>query len=72
MMTAESAESKKMSPAALLLNVVMTALFFPAVTLLLAGSWRWVEGWVFALWFVVMILFNISYLYWKNPALLAE
>jgi protein-S-isoprenylcysteine O-methyltransferase Ste14 len=65
-------ERKKMSPAAFLLNVLMTALFFPAITLLLAGNWRWVEGWIFALWFVVMVLFNLIYLYWKDPALLAE
>ncbi len=65
-------ESKKMSPVALALNVVMTALIFPAVTLLLAGNWRWVEGWILGLWFVVMILFNLIYLYRKDPALLAE
>ena len=67
-----TAESKKMSPVAFILNLVMSTLFFPAITLLLAGNWRWVEGWIFALWFDVMILFNIIYLYWKDPALLAE
>jgi len=65
-------ETKKMSPAAFVLNVVMTALFFPALILLLAGNWRWVEGWIFALWMVVMIDFNVIYLYWKDPALLSE
>lgn len=65
-------ESKKMSPAAFVLNMVMTALFFPALVLLLAGNWRWVEGWIFALWMVVMIDFNVIYLYWKDPALLTE
>ncbi len=67
-----TAERKKMSPVAFVLNLLMSALFFPAVTLLLAGNWHWVEGWIFALWFDVMILFNIIYLYWKNPALLTE
>ena len=67
-----AAESKKMSPVAFLLNLLMTALFFPAVILLLAGNWRWVEGWLFALWIVVMIDFNVIYLYWKDPALLTE
>ncbi len=67
-----TAESKKMSPIAFLLNVVMTALFFPALTLLLAGNWRWVEGWIFALWLVMMIDFSLIYLYWKDPALLTE
>ena len=67
-----TAENKKMSPIALVLNGVLTALFFPVLTLLLAGNWRWVEGWVFGLWMVVMILFSMIYLYWKDPALLAE
>jgi protein-S-isoprenylcysteine O-methyltransferase Ste14 len=65
-------KSKKMSPLTLGLNVVMTALFFPAITLLLAGNWRWVEGWIFSLWLVIMILFSLVYTYWKDPALLAE
>jgi protein-S-isoprenylcysteine O-methyltransferase Ste14 len=67
-----SAETKKMSPAAFGVNLVMSALFFPALTLFLAGNWRWMEGWLFALWFVAMLEFNIIYLYWKDPALLAE
>jgi protein-S-isoprenylcysteine O-methyltransferase Ste14 len=66
------AKSKKMSPLKLGLNVVMTTLFFPAITLLLAGNWRWAEGWIFALWLVVMILSSLIYLYWKDPALLTE
>jgi protein-S-isoprenylcysteine O-methyltransferase Ste14 len=67
-----SAETKKMSPGAFVANLVMSALFFPALTLLLAGNWRWLEGWLFALWFVAMLEFNIIYVYWKDPALLAE
>lgn len=67
-----TAESKKMSPAAFVLNISGTVLFFPAFILLLAGDWFWIEGWLFALWMVVMILFNIIYLYLKDPALLAE
>ena len=66
------AKSKKMSPLKLGLNVVMTTLFFPAITLLLAGNWRWAEGWIFALWLVVMILSSLIYLYWKDPVLLTE
>jgi protein-S-isoprenylcysteine O-methyltransferase Ste14 len=65
-------ESKKMSPFTLGLNVVMTTLFFPALMLLLAGNWRWVEGWIFALWLVIMIQFSLIYLYIKDPDLLAE
>lgn len=65
-------EGKKMSPVAFVLNIVISALFYPGLTLLLAGNWRWVEGWIFGLWFDVMLLFNIIYLYWKDPALLTE
>ncbi len=66
------AKNKKMSPLTLGLNVLLSALFFPAFTLLLAGNWRWVEGWIFALWIDTMILFSLLYTYWKDPALLAE
>lgn len=67
------AENKQnMSPFALILNAVMTTLFFPTLILLLAGNWRWVEGWIFSLWMVVMILFSMFYLYLKDPALLME
>lgn len=65
-------ETKKMSVVVFVANVVATTLFFPAFIMLLAGNWRWVEGWILATWLVVMILFNMGYLYWKDPALLAE
>jgi len=67
-----TAEGKKMSPVAFVLNVVITALFFPALLLLLAGNWHWVEGWIFSLWMVAMIDFNLIYLYSKDPGLLTE
>jgi protein-S-isoprenylcysteine O-methyltransferase Ste14 len=67
-----TAERKKFTPAALIVNVVMTTLFFPALILLLAGNWRWVEGWIFGLWMAAMIVFNMTYLFFKDPALLAE
>ena len=65
-------QSRKMTPAVFVLNIIMTSLFFPALILLLAGDWRWVEGWLLAMWFVAMILSNMIYLYLKDPALLAE
>ena len=67
-----AAQPKKFSTAAVVANVVVTALFFPALILLLAGNWRWVEGSILGLWIAVMIDFNVIYLYWKDPALLAE
>jgi protein-S-isoprenylcysteine O-methyltransferase Ste14 len=65
-------EAKKMSPAAFVANMVATALFFPTLILILAGSWSWVEGWILSLWIASMIMFNLGYVYWKDPALLAE
>lgn len=67
-----TAETKKMSPLVFGINLVISSLFCPAIILLSAGNWRWMEGWIFAVWFDVMLLFNMIYLYWKDPALLTE
>ncbi len=65
-------EPKKFSPVAVVVNVIVTVLFFPALMLLLGGNWRWVEGWIIGLWIAAMIDINVIYLYFKDPALLAE
>jgi protein-S-isoprenylcysteine O-methyltransferase Ste14 len=44
----------------------------PAVMFLLAGDARWIEGWLFAAWFVALCAFVITWLILKDPALLAE
>jgi protein-S-isoprenylcysteine O-methyltransferase Ste14 len=46
--------------------------FWPALILVLGGDRRWVEGWIFGLWFVAMCTTTIAWLYRKDPALLAE
>ncbi len=51
---------------------IATAIVFPGVTLLLAGDWGWLEGWVFGLWFDAMMLSIMIYTYLYDPALLAE
>jgi protein-S-isoprenylcysteine O-methyltransferase Ste14 len=51
---------------------IVTALLFPLIILGAGGSWQWIEGWLFALWFDVMVLANMTYLYFKDPALLVE
>jgi len=61
--------SKKSS---FLFSCFMTTVTFPVVILLLAGNWLWLEGWIFSLWLVAMILSSTIYLYRHNPALLAE
>ncbi len=67
-----STENRKYSLATMIVNSVVTVLFFPALILLLGGNWRWVEGWIFGLWLDAMILSVTLYLYLKDPALLAE
>jgi hypothetical protein len=44
----------------------------PALMLLLAGDARWIEGWLFAAWFVGLCATVVTWLYRRDPALLAE
>lgn len=64
--------NQKPSAVKLGLNSLVTILFFPAIVLLAAGDWRWIEGWIFSLWFVVMVLSATIHLAIRDPALLAE
>ncbi len=47
-------------------------LLFPALIILLSGDLTWIEGWVFSIWFIALSYGAILYLYFKDPALLAE
>jgi len=38
----------------------------------LSGDWRWVEGWILGVWLAVFIAGSGFWLYYKDPALLAE
>ena len=60
-----------MSPGRLLFTAVYL-LFGPALMLLLAGDWRWPEGWIFGGWFVAVGASTIAWLYRNDPGLLAE
>lgn len=51
---------------------VMTAIIPPVIILFLAGDWQWLEGWIFSIWFDIMVLSNSIYLYINNPELLAD
>jgi protein-S-isoprenylcysteine O-methyltransferase Ste14 len=66
-----------MNPAATVSPLKLAAtglylLFWPVLLFLLAGDWRWVEGWMFSGWFVALCTTCIAWLYRKDPALLAE
>ena len=65
-------ENKRITLGAIIFNSLMTALFFPALILFAAGTWHWLEGWIFGLWFDVMALSSMIYTYRHDPALLAE
>jgi len=38
----------------------------------LSGNWRWVEGWIFGLWWVSFMAAMVLWLHYNDPALLAE
>jgi protein-S-isoprenylcysteine O-methyltransferase Ste14 len=68
----EMVQNQKPSSVKLVLHSLITILFFPAIVLLASGDWHWLEGWVFSIWFVLMVLAVTIYLAVRNPALLAE
>jgi protein-S-isoprenylcysteine O-methyltransferase Ste14 len=45
---------------------------WPAMMFVLAGDGRWLEGWLFAGWFLALCATVIVWLFRKDPALLAE
>lgn len=47
-------------------------LFFPVLLLVLAGDWRWIEGWIFSGIFVLGSVATLLYLYFTDPELLNE
>ena len=57
------------------LKLGLTAVYllvWPALIFLLAGDWRWLEGWLFAAWFLSLCGVCVGWLYLEDPALLAE
>lgn len=51
---------------------VAAVLAVAALTLRLSGDWRWVEGWIFGVWWVSFMGASLLWLLYKDPALLAE
>lgn len=64
-------EATKLTPIKLMLTALYL-LLYPLLLLWLAGDWRWLEGWLFSVWFIVLCSGTIAYLYRNDPALLAE
>jgi protein-S-isoprenylcysteine O-methyltransferase Ste14 len=55
-----------------LIYAAIWILIWPVLLLFLSGDWLWVEGWIFNIWLLLLCFVTISYLYRKDPALLAE
>ena len=62
----------KISFLQIIISALATILFFLAITMLLGGDWQWIEGWILVIWFSVLVILLLSYLYFKDPALLNE
>src|SRR5271166_2088838 len=56
----------------MLVAVPVGVLGFAALLLWLSGNWRWVEGWIFGVWWVSFVAAIQLWLRYKDPALLAE
>jgi protein-S-isoprenylcysteine O-methyltransferase Ste14 len=65
-MTGSPVDSRK------LVATALSLLLWPALVPFLAGDWRWAEGWLFGGWFLALCTNCIAWLYFKDPALLAE
>ncbi len=60
------------TPTIIGLQLVVTLVFFLGLLLWLSGDWRWVEGWIFGVWWVFLGAAYLLGLYYRDPALLAE
>ena len=59
-------------PLSKLIGAFLYLLFFPLILFVLAGDWRWIEGWLFSVIFLLMCDSTLLYLYFYDPALLKE
>ncbi|MFZ0684651.1 MAG: methyltransferase [Terriglobales bacterium] len=52
--------------------VSIAILGLAALMLWLSGDWRWVEGWIFGIWWVCFAAVTLVWLHYRDPVLLAE
>lgn len=55
-----------------LILALVCQFLYPILIVGLSGDWRWLEGWLFGLWFSGFVIATITYLYFEDPELLAE
>jgi protein-S-isoprenylcysteine O-methyltransferase Ste14 len=56
----------------MLVGPPLGVLGFATLLLWLSGDWRWLEGWIFGVWWVSFMAAIVLWLHYKDPALLAE
>src|SRR5271166_1613652 len=66
-----------MRPTSIITGLMLVAapvgvLGFASLLLWLSGDWRWVEGWIFGIWWVSFVAALYLWLRFRDPALLAE
>jgi len=54
------------------LQLLAALVFFLGLLLWLSGDWRWVEGWIFGVWWVSLAAAILLWLHYRDPALYAE
>jgi protein-S-isoprenylcysteine O-methyltransferase Ste14 len=65
-------DSKVAFPVSKLIWAFVYLAFFPVILFAIAGDWRWSEGWMFSIIFLLMCVSTLLYLYFYDPALLRE
>ena len=63
-----------MRPTPIILGLLLMAAAVVYIGLLLglSGDWRWVEAWIFGVWFISFAAAVLFWLHYRDPALLAE
>ncbi|MFZ0478658.1 MAG: methyltransferase [Terriglobales bacterium] len=63
-----------MRPTPIILGLMLAglAVVYLGLLLWLSGDWRWVEGWIFGIWWVSLASAILLWLRSRDPALLAE
>lgn len=59
-------------PLSKMVGSLLYLLLLPAILFVLAGDWRWPEGWTFSVIFTLMCFATLIYLYFYDPELLKE
>ena len=68
----EPSTSKTTFPITKLVYSFFYLLFIPVLLFVVAGDWRWLEGWIFSAIFVLGSFGTLLYLYFTDPELLHE